>query len=712
MLVLKKIFVSFLALIIFCSSLSLFAFSDSVNSNLKSEKSESLIDSSLKFSDVVSTAWYKSYVDYVATFGLMNGMTPNTFEPNYNLNRAMFVQILANMENVDTGNTNVETVFNDVPSGKWYTSAVKWAYENGIVNGMTDVTFEPLAEVQRQQMCTMLVRYTQYKGIELKNIVSKKEFADSSRIQDYAKEAVAVCQTAGIVDGMDEVNFAPRDSATRAQIAAVLYRFCKRDEIVDVPDDNLPDEDQTDINGPEFSKYNFDENPLINADGKANKSFLPSFDLDSTEFVKSKSGGTTKLSDLKGKTLTFFTGDNYGVWSYQKPNGVYVDEWAWFSELKESLGLNIKYTVRQHKTAIDSALTAMSSGKSCDIIYTNHVAYPASLGISQSLEKYVNMDRLDKSPGICSRAMDLVKWGSKSYIISPLGNVDVLWYNQTLSRELNLEDPHQTWERGQWNWGTFSNYLLSAPRVNDKAQKLTAFVQWPKNAAYNWPSTNGIQYIDIVTDSSKPSILNNWSNPKTYEAWQFITDLSKSINYSTKSADHIGLYSGTTLMSSTMYTQIYRNIEYAKHIQINWVPYPRSSNSYGEEVCQLKGHAMMLPKKTSNPDNIYPALKFMELWASRFTESIFDNLNTFEYYNFNYMQRKQYFDFATNNMVFALPMNDYIDTDIRNQTSFFECFEEDSIYNLKTEADKAAKMLNTYIIDCLQYGQIISVFNY
>ena len=184
-----------------------------------------IVDSTTLFTDMESGRWYKEYVDYVATFKLMNGMTPTTFEPTTTLNRAMFVQILANMSGVDTSDSSVGTVFTDVPAGKWYTPAVKWAYDNGIVDGMTPTTFEPLEPIQRQQICVMAVRYAEKFGIELTADIEKKAFEDDSNIQNYAKEAVYICQQAGIVDGKTETEFKPRDNATRAEIATIITRF-------------------------------------------------------------------------------------------------------------------------------------------------------------------------------------------------------------------------------------------------------------------------------------------------------------------------------------------------------------------------------------------------------------------------------------------------------------------------------------------------------
>ena len=190
-------------------------------------EAQEIIDSTTIFTDMESGRWYKEYVDYVATFKLMNGMTPTTFEPTTTLNRAMFAQILANMSGVDTSDNSVGTVFTDVPAGKWYTPAVKWAYDNGIVDGMTPTTFEPLEPIQRQQICVMVVRYAEKFGIELTADIEKKAFEDDSNIQNYAKDAVYICQQAGIVDGKTETEFLPRDNATRAEIATIIMRFHK-----------------------------------------------------------------------------------------------------------------------------------------------------------------------------------------------------------------------------------------------------------------------------------------------------------------------------------------------------------------------------------------------------------------------------------------------------------------------------------------------------
>jgi len=307
--------------------------------------------------------------------------------------------------------------------------------------------------------------------------------------------------------------------------------------------------------------------------------------------------------------------------------------------------------------------------------------------------------------------MDVCRWGNTLRVIAPIGVVDVLWYNQTLTQELGLSDPHTMWEKGAWSYDTFKKYMLSAPKTTKEGKELVTLVEWTMNTHYVWANTNGKSAVQIDATAPVPTLINNWLDPQVLVAWEFICDIHNSVNYKLSSErvagtvpEHIGLYEGTTLMSATMYTQVYRDTEYSKHIQINWVPFPKANTETGKDICQYYGFGMVLPKKTANEKNVGPALKFMELWATRFTETLFDNLNTFEYYNFNYKQRKQYFDFVTQNVVFGLAMNDWDGSSLATDTNFVQAIKGNAAYNVKTEATKGANIVNTYIIDSMKYG--------
>ncbi len=479
-----------------------------------------------------------------------------------------------------------------------------------------------------------------------------------------------------------------------------------------VTNDNgfIPDEEQglekSERFATEQSKYNFDQNPLINRDRQVNREAMPSFDINDTGFVRAG----TKISDLKGKKLEFYTADNFAAWSYRNQKGETIDEWTWFKDLKDEIGLTIKHTVKQHQSSINAVLNNMNAGKQCDLIYTNHNIQPQGLCVSKSITSLVNINNLGSSPGVCKTTMDLCKWGNTLRLIAPIGVVDMLWYNQTLTQELNLSDPHVMWEKGVWDWDAFKKYLMSAPKTTQNGNALCAWTCFTSNIPFTWDSTNGVNYIQIVADAKVPTIQNNWTHPQFIAAMEFVASVNQVVAFSCTNGtnntvkEHMGLYEGTTLMSATMYTQVYRDTEYSKHVQINWVPFPKANTSTGAETCQYYGFGMVLPRKTAKPDNENIALKFMELWATRFTETYFDNLNTFDYYNFNYKQRKQYFDFVTQHVVFSPSFagRPYYTNEVGGNV--LQALQGNAAYNVKTEIESVANKNEKVVAEVMKYG--------
>ena len=199
---------------------------DEVTDIIEIPKLVEIVDSSKLFTDVQANAWYKEYIDYAVTYGLLNGKGNGKMEPESTITRAEFVQVLANLAGVDTSNKIVSTSFSDVKSGQWYAPAVKWAAENGIVNGMTADIFAPDEKITREQMCTMLIRFIEnFKGITLEKKNDKKIFADDAEISSWAKDAVYKCQVGGLVSGVSATRFAPKSNANRASVATIMARF-------------------------------------------------------------------------------------------------------------------------------------------------------------------------------------------------------------------------------------------------------------------------------------------------------------------------------------------------------------------------------------------------------------------------------------------------------------------------------------------------------
>lgn len=174
------------------------------------------------FSDVAMSAWYAGAVCYMADRGLMSGTGNGKFSPDASLNRAMLVTILyryAQKPPVEGSSS-----FTDVPDGQWYSDAVAWAQQEGIVAGTSATTFSPLQPVTREQMATILFRYAALCELDTSARDSLQGFADTDAISDYALEAIQWCAAVGILSGSGGV-LKPKDSATRAQFASILMRY-------------------------------------------------------------------------------------------------------------------------------------------------------------------------------------------------------------------------------------------------------------------------------------------------------------------------------------------------------------------------------------------------------------------------------------------------------------------------------------------------------
>lgn len=180
--------------------------------------------SASQFTDLVPGSWYYDGVRYALENGLMTGVGARTFAPEGTTTRAMLVTILWRMAGEPYGRVSS---FADVQPGSWYDTAVCWAADNGIVTGVTAQTFAPDAPVTREQLCAILARFAAYRGQNTAAADTLSAFSDGSQTADYAKNAVNWALARGIVAGVGADRLAPQDTATRAQLAVMLYRFAK-----------------------------------------------------------------------------------------------------------------------------------------------------------------------------------------------------------------------------------------------------------------------------------------------------------------------------------------------------------------------------------------------------------------------------------------------------------------------------------------------------
>lgn len=169
----------------------------------------------------MDNAWYLEDVMQASEQGLVSGMSEAFFEPKGTMNRAMFATLLYKLEGA--AGSEGEGYFEDVAPGAWYAGAVNWAYENGVVHGMSETEFAPLASVNREQAATMVVQYLESQGIT--SDAEEVDFADSSDISGYAVETIAKAQDLGILYGYEDNTIRPKNTLSRAEGVALLMNL-------------------------------------------------------------------------------------------------------------------------------------------------------------------------------------------------------------------------------------------------------------------------------------------------------------------------------------------------------------------------------------------------------------------------------------------------------------------------------------------------------
>ena len=170
--------------------------------------------------------WAHVGIDFVLKSGLFYGTSDTTFSPDGEMTRAMLVTVLYRLE----GQPKVSGSgpFTDVASGTWYTSAVLWAAENKIVNGIGDGKFDPDGKITREQMAAILYRYSGFKGLTLTEGKFAETYPDEGKVSAYALEAMRWANAEALINGTDiggKTYLDPQGNATRAQVAAILMRY-------------------------------------------------------------------------------------------------------------------------------------------------------------------------------------------------------------------------------------------------------------------------------------------------------------------------------------------------------------------------------------------------------------------------------------------------------------------------------------------------------
>lgn len=191
----------------------------------KAESEKPQKDFVLTFDDVSPTDWFYDAVMFAANEKLMNGTGERTFSPKLPTSRAMLVTILWNLDKQPQVTAN--SPFADVEPDSWYTTAIAWAFENGIVKGTNEDKFSPNDNLTREQLVTILFNYAKYKGydVTLEEDTNISEYNDFKEISDYAIPAMKWAYESGLIKGYEQ-NLMPKKTATRAEMATILNQFC------------------------------------------------------------------------------------------------------------------------------------------------------------------------------------------------------------------------------------------------------------------------------------------------------------------------------------------------------------------------------------------------------------------------------------------------------------------------------------------------------
>ncbi len=179
------------------------------------------------FTDIRVTDWYFDAVKWCYQNKLMNGTSETTFSANQPMTRAMLVTVLYRL--ADQPSVKLQNQFNDVKPIDYYNKAVNWAVQNSIITGYNSEVFGADDDVTRQQIATILYRYSKVAKLPNLNLSNlSANYKDADKISDYAKDGLNYCIQLGIIAGKSDNLLDPQNKATRAEVATMLQRFAQK----------------------------------------------------------------------------------------------------------------------------------------------------------------------------------------------------------------------------------------------------------------------------------------------------------------------------------------------------------------------------------------------------------------------------------------------------------------------------------------------------
>jgi hypothetical protein len=194
--------------------------------NVSGNVTVKVVDNTPSFTDISNTTevWYNDAVNFVGARNIMNGTDSSSFQPNAELSRGMIAQMLYNLEGQPESSTDKS--FGDV-DGQWYSDAVLWAAEMGVVSGYNNGDFGANDNMTREQMATILYRYSSNKGYDMTVSSDMSDFSDAGETSSWAQDAVAWAVSIGLMSGKGDGSIDPQGTASRAEVATVFMNYCQ-----------------------------------------------------------------------------------------------------------------------------------------------------------------------------------------------------------------------------------------------------------------------------------------------------------------------------------------------------------------------------------------------------------------------------------------------------------------------------------------------------
>lgn len=185
-------------------------------------------DTGMMYLDVKTQDWYYTALKYIWDEGLLEGTSRTTFSPYANIIRSELITMLYRQAGRPEAKLPANYYFTDVYASNY---AVVWGYENDIIHGNGDGTFGPKDNITREQAVAVLYRFTQWSKMETKDAMSLDAFADQNQVSDYAKESMAWAVANGVITGKPGKRLDPHGNLTRAEMSTMVYRLCGQNEL-------------------------------------------------------------------------------------------------------------------------------------------------------------------------------------------------------------------------------------------------------------------------------------------------------------------------------------------------------------------------------------------------------------------------------------------------------------------------------------------------